>query len=203
MDDTARYYRQFAAEFFESTVGVDMSPIRERFAALLAPVRGSSMPAAALAETPRPFRGWLPRHRLRRVRRTGSLASVHCGFAVAVRRFEDVDEVERVRRHLVLRQPAARAAGRDARPPWPACGAALRPGGVLYVSFKQRHRRARLHGGRRFTDADEATAAGVVRPMARGRTARHVAHRRPATRSENAGPTRWPREGIVESQRRW
>ena len=36
MDDTARYYRQFADEFFQSTVGVDLSPIRARFMALLA-----------------------------------------------------------------------------------------------------------------------------------------------------------------------
>jgi hypothetical protein len=36
MDDTARCSRQFAVEFFENTIGVDMSPIRARFAALLA-----------------------------------------------------------------------------------------------------------------------------------------------------------------------
>jgi 2-polyprenyl-3-methyl-5-hydroxy-6-metoxy-1,4-benzoquinol methylase len=94
MDDTARYYRQFAAEFFESTVGVDMSPIRERFAAMLdAGARvldagcGSGRDAKAFAQ--QGFRvsafDASPELAVR--------ASDHCGFAVEVRTFHDVDEV--------------------------------------------------------------------------------------------------------------
>ncbi len=37
MDENTRYYREYAAEFFENTVGVDMAEIRARFSALLPP----------------------------------------------------------------------------------------------------------------------------------------------------------------------
>ena len=37
MDHTDQYYKQFAAEFFGSTVGVDMTAIHQRFLAHLKP----------------------------------------------------------------------------------------------------------------------------------------------------------------------
>jgi 2-polyprenyl-3-methyl-5-hydroxy-6-metoxy-1,4-benzoquinol methylase len=37
MDHTDKCYEQFAAEFFGSTVGLDMAPIRQQFLAQLAP----------------------------------------------------------------------------------------------------------------------------------------------------------------------
>jgi hypothetical protein len=95
MDDTTRYDRQFAAEFFEGTVGVDMSPSRERFSAWLAAGArifdtgcGSSRDAKALARPGKasafrlltPLLNWLR-------------ALAHCRFAVHVRTFSDVDAV--------------------------------------------------------------------------------------------------------------
>jgi HKD family nuclease len=156
MDHTDQYYEQFAAEFFGSTVGVDMAPIHQRFLAQLPPGAhildagcGSGRDARAFAEAGFQVTAFDASAELAR------LASAHCGFEVAVRRFEDVDEVETFDGiwccasllHVPL---AAMPATLDRL--WRA----LRPGGTLYVSFKH-GTGERVHGGRRFTDADEAT----------------------------------------------
>lgn len=156
MDHTDQYYEQFAAEFFGSTVGVDMAPIHQRFLALLTPGAhildagcGSGRDAKAFSEAGFQVTAFDASAELAR------LASAHCGFEVAVRRFEDVDEVETFDGiwccasllHVPL---AAMPATLDRL--WRA----LRPGGTLYVSFKH-GTGERVHGGRRFTDADEAT----------------------------------------------
>lgn len=156
MDSTDAYYRQFAAEFFGSTVGVDMASIRDRFLARLPPRAhvldagcGSGRDAKAFAESGLQVTAFDASAELAR------LASAHCGFEVAVRRFEEVDEVEAFDGiwccasllHLPL---AAMPATLDRL--WRA----LRPGGTLYLSFKHGSGE-RVHGARRFTDADEAT----------------------------------------------
>lgn len=94
MDPTHQYYVQFAAEFFSSTVGVDMAPIRQRFLAQLAPRAhildagcGSGRDARAFAEAGFQVTAFDASAALAR------LASEHCGFEVTARRFEDVDEV--------------------------------------------------------------------------------------------------------------
>ena len=155
MDDTTRYYRQFAAEFFESTVGVDMSPIRERFAALLlAGARvldagcGSGRDAKAFAQQGFRVSAFDASPEL------ASRASTHCGFAVDVRSFRDVDEVnayEGIWCCASLLHIAAEEMPSVLAQLW----AALAPGGVLYASFKN-GTSTRIHGGRRFTDADES-----------------------------------------------
>jgi len=158
MDDTARYYRQFAAEFFESTVGVDMSSIRERFAALLnvgARVLdagcGSGRDAKAFAQQGFRVSAFDASHEL------AARASDHCGFAVEVRTFHDVDEVDAYDGiwccASLLHVAPEELPGVVSR-----LWAALAPGGVLYASFKH-GTGARLHGGRRFTDADESQVA--------------------------------------------
>lgn len=156
MDHTDQYYEQFAAEFFGSTVGVDMAPIHQRFQAQLTPGAhildagcGSGRDAKAFAEAGFRVTAFDASAELAR------LASAHCGFEVAVRRFEDVDEVETFDgiwccASLLHVPPAAISATLDRL--WRA----LRPGGTLYVSFKHGSGE-RVHGGRRFTDADEAT----------------------------------------------
>ena len=156
MDHTDQYYEQFAAEFFGSTVGVDMAPIHQRFLTQLTPGArildagcGSGRDAKAFSEAGFQVTAFDASAELAR------LASAHCGFEVAVRRFEDVDEVETFDAiwccasllHVPL---AAMPATLDRL--WRA----LRPGGTLYVSFKH-GTGERVHGGRRFTDADEAT----------------------------------------------
>jgi SAM-dependent methyltransferase len=156
MDHTDQYYGQFAAEFFGSTVGVDMTSIHQRFLAQLTPRAhildagcGSGRDAKAFAEAGFQVTAFDASEELAR------LASAHCGFEVAVRRFEDVDETEvfdgiwccASLLHVPL---AAMPTTLDRL--WRA----LRPGGTLYVSFKHGIGE-RVHDGRRFTDADEAT----------------------------------------------
>jgi superfamily II DNA or RNA helicase/SAM-dependent methyltransferase len=155
MDDTARYYRQFAAEFFESTVGVDMSPIRERFAALLAAGArvldagcGSGRDAKAFAQQGFRVSAFDASPEL------AARASAHCGFAVNVRTFQDVDEVNAYDGiwccASLLHVAPAEMPGVLAQ-----LWAALARGGVFYASFKS-GTGTRLHGGRHFTDADES-----------------------------------------------
>jgi superfamily II DNA or RNA helicase len=143
MNPTDQYYEHFAAEFFGSTVGVDMAPIHQRCLAQLPPGArildagcGSGRDAKAVTELAR-------------------RASAHCGFEIAVRRFEDVDEVEAFDGiwccASLLHVPLVTMPATLDR-----LWRALRPGGTLYVSFKHGSGE-RVHGGRRFTDADEAT----------------------------------------------
>lgn len=156
MDATDQYYEQYAAEFFGLTVGVDMSPVYQRFLAQLQPGShildagcGSGRDAKAFAEAGFRVTAFDGSAQLAR------LASAHCGFEVANRRFDDVDEIA----HFdgiwccasLLHVPLSELPATFDR-----LWRALHPGGVLYVSFKH-GQGEREHGGRRFTDADEAT----------------------------------------------
>ncbi|MCZ4314062.1 DUF3427 domain-containing protein [Comamonadaceae bacterium G21597-S1] len=155
MDESARYYNQFAAEFARSTVDVDMTPIYQRFLAGIQPGAsildagcGSGRDAKAFADLGFCVTAFDAAAELARI------ASDYCGFEVAVRRFEDVDEVAQYDAiwccASLLHVPAAKLPGVFAR-----LWSALRPGGVFYASFKH-GTGERLQGGRRFTDADEA-----------------------------------------------
>jgi superfamily II DNA or RNA helicase/SAM-dependent methyltransferase/SOS-response transcriptional repressor LexA len=156
MDPTDQYYEQFAAEFFCSTVGVDMTPIHQRFLAQLKPRShildagcGSGRDAKAFAEAGFRITAFDASAEL------ASLASAHCGFKVQVRRFEDIDEIAQFDGiwccASLLHVPLVEMATTLER-----LWRSLRPGGILYVSFKH-GQGERVHGGRRFTDADEAT----------------------------------------------
>jgi HKD family nuclease len=156
MDHTDQYYKQFAAEFFRSTVGVDMSAIYQRFLARLKPGAhildagcGSGRDAKAFAAVGFRVTAFDASPDLAR------LASDHCGFEVAVRRFEDIAEVEAFDGiwccASLLHVPLT-AIQTTLDRLW----CALRPAGTLYVSFKH-GTGERDHGGRRFTDADETT----------------------------------------------
>ena len=111
-----QYYRTVRGRFFGSTVAVDMAPIHQRFLALLThPAPTSSFSAApARVAMPRPssmmpdFRSPHSTHPPELARLAQRTLRVR-GRGAALR---DVDEVRNVRRHLVLRQSAARAAGR-------------------------------------------------------------------------------------------
>ena len=84
-----------------------------------------------------------------------ALASAHCGFQVAVRRFEEVNEFECYDGiwccASLLHVPAASLPATLG-----TLWRALRPGGRLYVSFKH-GTGERIHDGRNFTDANEDT----------------------------------------------
>jgi superfamily II DNA or RNA helicase/SAM-dependent methyltransferase/SOS-response transcriptional repressor LexA len=156
MDNTDQHYEQFAAEFFGSTVNVDMTEIRHRFIARLSPRAhildagcGSGRDAKAFAEAGFQVTAFDASAAL------AQLASAHCGFEVAVRRFEDVEEIEAFDGiwccASLLHVPLAAMPDILDR-----LWRALRAGGTLYVSFKH-GTGERIHGGRRFTDADDAT----------------------------------------------
>jgi 2-polyprenyl-3-methyl-5-hydroxy-6-metoxy-1,4-benzoquinol methylase len=91
---TVGYYNDCAEQFFSSTLRVDMSPIYERFLNGLAPSAiildagcGSGRDARAFADLGFTVSAFDASDEL------AKRASEYCGFAVDVRRFEDVDEV--------------------------------------------------------------------------------------------------------------
>ena len=154
MINPTNYYDDHADEFFDSTVGVDMAPIRDRLveglaegAQILDAGCGSGRDAKAFAAQGFQVTAFDASAKL------AELASAHCGFKVHVRRFEDVNEVG-VYDGIwccasLLHVAAAELPGVIAQL-WNA----LRPGGRIYLSFK-RGIGERLHGGMHFTDADE------------------------------------------------
>jgi SAM-dependent methyltransferase len=151
-----QFYRRHAEEFFKATVGVDMKPIHQRFLAGLQPQAnildagcGSGRDAKAFADAGFEVSAFDASEEL------AALATAHCGFEVAVRRFDDVTEEARYDGiwccASLLHVPAnhlPETLGKLWR--------ALRPGGRLYVSFKH-GTGERIRGERLFTDADEAT----------------------------------------------
>jgi superfamily II DNA or RNA helicase/SAM-dependent methyltransferase/SOS-response transcriptional repressor LexA len=155
MDSTTQYYVDCAEEFFTSTVGVDMTPIRRRFLSKLKPHArlldagcGSGRDAKAFADAGHQVSAFDASPSLAR------LASEHCQFPVAVRRFEDVGEVsafDGIWCCASLLHVTPETMPEVLARLWRA----LKPGGILYASFKLGSGE-RVHGQRRFTDADEA-----------------------------------------------
>lgn len=155
IDTTIEYYDQNAATFFSSTVGVDMSPLYERFidklpkgASILDAGCGSGRDAHAFTQMGFAVTAFDASPEL------AKLASQHCGFDVSVRQFSDVDEVHAYNGVWccasllhVPRQELALQVGRL----WHS----LCPGGVFYASFKLGDS-DRVDDGRSFTDIDEA-----------------------------------------------
>ncbi len=150
---TANYYDTNADTFFTSTVNVDMSPLQQRFlqhlpakAHILDAGCGSGRDAKAFADLGHQVTAFDASAEL------ASRATAHCGFEVAVRTFDDVTEVEAydgiwccASLLHVPRSELPTVLGKLWR--------ALRPRGVLYVSFK-RGTGEREAGGRRFTDLE-------------------------------------------------
>lgn len=156
MDENTEYYNQNARGFFVSTVAVDMSALHEAFLTKL-PVGGRILDAGC--GSGRDARAFAVRGfdvtAFDASPELAKLASEHCGFDVAVRTFSNVDEVEAYDGiwscasllHVTALEIPSAIGGL-----WRA----LRPGGCLYLSFKLGEGE-RSHGGRRFTDANDAT----------------------------------------------
>lgn len=155
MDYSPNYYEKFAADFFHSTVGVDMTSIRQRFIAQLKPGAhildagcGSGRDAKVFADAGFRVNAFDASAELVK------LASDYCGFEVSRRCFEDMDEIAQFDGiwccASLLHVPLA-----DIPATLERLWRALRPGGTLYASFKF-GAGERVYGGRRFTDADEA-----------------------------------------------
>jgi len=158
MEESTRYYREFADEFFESTVGVDMSAIRARFTDLLPPGArildagcGSGRDAKAFA-----LQGFLV-SAFDASPELAELASSHCGFAVDVRTFQDIDEVAAYD-GIWCCASLLHVAPTEMIVVLSSLWTAIAPGGVIYASFKL-GTGTRLENGRQFTDADESQVA--------------------------------------------
>lgn len=164
MDATDHYYNEKAAEFFSSTVGVDMTPLHERFlaglpagAAILDAGCGSGRDARIFADRGYRISAFDASPVL------AELASTHCGFEVTVRRFEEVEDVACFD-GIWCCASLLHVAEADLPDVLARLWRALRPGGALYVSFKH-GQGERMHHGRRFTDADEPTLRTWFAPM--------------------------------------
>jgi superfamily II DNA or RNA helicase/HKD family nuclease/SOS-response transcriptional repressor LexA len=161
---TVGYYNDRAEQFFSSTLRVDMSPIYERFLNGLAPGAsildagcGSGRDARAFADLGFSVSAFDASEEL------AKRASEHCGFAVDVRRFENVDEVAQYDAiwccASLLHVPLSDMHGVLSK-----LWAALKAGGRMYVSYKMGSGE-RSHDGRRFTDADEPTVRAWLGAM--------------------------------------
>lgn len=149
------YYERFAAEFFDSTVDVDMAELHGRFLQAL-PARahildagcGSGRDAKAFSTLGHKVSAFDASEAM------AQRASALCGFDVAVRRFQEVNELACYDGvwccASLLHVPRAEMESVLAK-----LWRAVRPGGCIYVSFKH-GKGERDHDGRRFTDADEA-----------------------------------------------
>jgi len=152
--DTLHYYKTNSSVFFAETVGVDMSMLHDRFLALV-PKAGFVLDAGcgsgrdAKAFTQRGYRVAA----FDASSELAALASKHIGHDVAVRTFAEVDEVGiydgiwacASLLHLPLLE-LPDAISRLWR--------TLKPGGVIYVSFKE-GATERIKDGRHFTDLTE------------------------------------------------
>ena len=162
MDDpTTAYYTNNVRTFVQDTLTVDMAPLYARFLPRI-PTGGHILDAGC--GSGRDARAFLDRGycvtAFDASQRLASLASDHLGQPVQVLRFQDLDWVQAFDGiwacTSLLHVPEAQlpnALRRLAR--------ALRPGGVLYASFKYGSGE-REHHGRRFTDLDEAGLATLV-----------------------------------------
>ncbi|WP_338074230.1 class I SAM-dependent methyltransferase [Halochromatium glycolicum] len=149
------YYEAQADRFFAETAEVDMSALRARFLAYLAPGArildagcGSGRDARAFRELGYCVTAMEPSRRL------ATLAESCCGLRVERLRFQDIDWCQRFDGiwacASLLHVPMVELPNVLQR-----LSRALRSGGVLYASFKYGHGE-RDSGGRRFTDLDEA-----------------------------------------------
>lgn len=155
MNSTLNYYNDNADGFFTSTVNVDMSALHQRFLGGLQP--GASILDAGCGSG-RDVKAFLAQGfsvtAFDASAALAALASAHCGIAVAVRAFSDVDEVASYDGiwscASLLHLPQADIPAALAR-----LWRALRSGGSFYLSFKYGCGE-RSHGDRHFTDVDEA-----------------------------------------------
>ena len=160
-DTTTAYYAKNAQGFFTETVAVDMEPLYERFLPRL-PAGGHILDAGC--GSGRDCRAFIQRgYRVTAFDASPELARLarrHIGQDVLVMRLEEMDW-QRTFDGIwacasLLHVPAAGLAEVMAR-----LARALKPGGILYASFKHGPGE-REHDGRRFTDLDESGLNALI-----------------------------------------
>jgi 2-polyprenyl-3-methyl-5-hydroxy-6-metoxy-1,4-benzoquinol methylase len=155
------YYEDHAQVFFEDTVALDLSPLYTRFLERL-PVGGHLLDAGCGAG--RDARAFLERGytvtAFDASAALARLASAHCGLPVPVLRIQDIAWQEQF--------DGIWTCASLLHVPWPELpevlrrlAIALKPGGILYASFKH-GQGEREHQGRRFTDLDEVGLAYLL-----------------------------------------
>lgn len=154
MDPTDDPYEAMAPAFFAATVGVDMAPLHARFVAGLTPGAHVLDAGCGSGRDARAFSGMGFRvTAFDASAALARLASAHCGFEVAHRRFEDVEE-SGVYDGIWCCASLLHVPRVDLPRTLSRLWRALRPGGRLYASFKL-GTGDRIEGERHFTDADE------------------------------------------------
>jgi SAM-dependent methyltransferase len=161
---TGNYYQQHAATFYADTVEVDMTPLYGRFlpllpggAQILDAGCGSGRDTKAFADLGHHSTAFDASAAL------VALAERHLGQSVQCLRFQDITWQELFDGiwacASLLHVPAAELPDVMQR----LCKA-LKPGGVLYASFKYGSGEREYHG-RRFTDLDEPGLAALLRQV--------------------------------------
>jgi superfamily II DNA or RNA helicase/SAM-dependent methyltransferase/SOS-response transcriptional repressor LexA len=164
-DTTHAYYQANAERFFRDTLAVDMAELQDRFLILVPP---SGLILDAGCGSGRDSRVFLERgYRVSAfdaAQELAVMASRYIGQEVAVRTFADIDEC-----HCydgiwacasLLHLPESELPAALAR-----LWAALKPGGIFYLSFKNGEGERRDDQGRHFTDATESRLRGWLRPL--------------------------------------
>ncbi len=158
---TIGFYERNAEDYFRTTVGIDMSVPRERFAKLLSPGArvldagcGSGRDARVFHELGFQVTAFDASPRM------AALARAHSGLPVEVRTFQEVAWCEAFdgiwASASLLHVPRA-----ELPPVMRRLRDALVPGGVWHLSFKYGAGEREVEG-RRFTDLDEQAAEALV-----------------------------------------
>lgn len=155
------YYEEHAQVFFEDTVALDLAPLYARFLERL-PAGGSLLDAGC--GSGRDARAFLARGyavtAFDASPTLAKLASKHCGLPVSVLRVQDLDGLTGFDGvwacASLLHVPLCELPDVLQR-----LATALKPGGILYASFKYGSGE-REHRGRRFTDLDETGLAALL-----------------------------------------
>ncbi|MBE0576221.1 MAG: DUF3427 domain-containing protein [Desulfuromonadales bacterium] len=166
MEKTIEFYNRNATGFFDDTVGVDMSAIHDRFlqeipdgGLLLDAGCGSGRDAKIFNDCGYRVIAFDASHRL------AALASEYLGQSVSVRTFANIDEVALYDGiwacASLLHLPLCEIPNALSR-----LWVALKPGGTLYLSFKE-GQGEREKDGRHFTDLDENALRDLLGNLSR------------------------------------